>query len=491
MLDDSVSTAPGFKDVFKAQIQKYFDTIAPDLDRWSHRNRYYYKDLERLHQFLIPPGKRVLEIGCGAGNLLAAIAPNPGIGIDFSQPVVEIAQAKYPHLQFYCLDAETLMPEAVATEPFDFIVLSGVLGYLSNIQAVLQRLHPFCHAQTRLILTFHNFLWEPLLHLAEWLGQRRPQPQQNWLSMSDVLNLLAITGYSPVKFSRRFLIPKPIPLLAPLGNRYLCPLPGLNHLGLTNYIVARPRREGFQLDSSAPTCSVIIPARNEAGNIEAAIARLPQLGSHTEVIFVEGHSRDDTWAEIQRVVQTYQGTMTLKALQQSGKGKADAVRLGFAEASGDILLILDADLTVPPEDLPAFVEVIASSRGEFINGSRLVYPRSLEAMPWLNTLANKFFALVFSFLLGQTLKDTLCGTKVLWRQDYERIAAGRSYFGEFDPFGDFDLLFGATKLSLQIVEVPVRYQPRSYGQSNIAHVREGLILLKMCFYASRKLKFLS
>jgi glycosyltransferase involved in cell wall biosynthesis len=251
-------------------------------------------------------------------------------------------------------------------------------------------------------------------------------------------------------------------------------------------MVARPQATPAV---AAPTCSVVIPARNEAGNIAAAVARLPQLGAHTEVIFVEGHSHDHTWETIQNLVQTYRGPFTLKAFQQRGRGKADAVRLGFDQASGDILMILDADLTVPPEDLPHFVEVLASGNGEFANGSRLVYPRSKMAMPWLNTVANKIFALLFSFLLEQPLKDTLCGTKVLWRRDYDRLAAGRSYFGDFDPFGDFDLLFGAAKLHLHIVEVPIRYQPRTYGSSNIAHFKEGLILLKMCLYASRKLKF--
>ncbi len=497
---------------FKTQVHKHFEQIAPVLDDWNQRNRYYYRDLERLHQFLIPPGSRVLEIGCGTGDLLAAVAPSVGVGIDFSAAVIGIARAKHPHLKFLCMDVEqvsgvryqvpdanpdtwNLEPEA-CSDTYDYILLSGVLGYLSDIQTVLQWLQRVCHAKTRVVLTFHNYLWEPLLHLAERVGQRRPQPPQNWLSMADVINLLAITDYVPIKQGRRFLMPKRIPLVADWLNRYLAPLPGIAHLCLTNYVVARPRFGSPSAPSltqpEAPTCSVIVPARNEAGNIAGAIARLPRLGPHTEVIFIEGHSKDNTWEEIQRVVQ--QGSdrpdLILKAWQQTGKGKADAVRLGFAHATGDILIILDADLTVPPEELPHFYDVIASGRGEFINGSRLVYPRSAEAMPWLNTLANKFFASVFSFLLGQRLKDTLCGTKVLWRSDYDRIAAGRAYFGDFDPFGDFDLLFGATKLNLHIVEVPVRYQPRSYGQSNIAHVREGMVLLRMCLYASRKLKFI-
>ncbi|MGC1306564.1 MAG: bifunctional class I SAM-dependent methyltransferase/glycosyltransferase family 2 protein [Phormidesmis sp.] len=486
----------------KQAILAHFNEAAPELDRWRSFNRYYYRDIARLHQFLIPVGSRVLEIGCGTGDLLQATHPSVGVGIDLSPVAINIAQRKYPHLRFYCADAETLTPEDIGYLPdgpiegpidepqtFDYIVCANAASYFSDIQTVLKRIKPFCKAQTRIIITFHNYLWEPLLKLGEALGQRRPQPPQNWLSMDDVANLLSITGYIPLKRGRRFLIPRYIPLLSPLINRYLAPLPVIKHFGLTNYVVARP---DFRQPSgiNRPSCSVIIPARNEAGNIDDAIARLPPLGSHTEVIFIEGHSTDDTWATIQQKVRHYRGPYQLKAFQQAGKGKADAVRLGFAEATGDMLMILDADLTVPPEDLPHFFEAIASGQGEFINGSRLLYPRSKKAMPWLNTLANKTFALMFSFLLEQPLKDTLCGTKVLWRTDYERIAAGRSYFGDFDPFGDFDLLFGAAKLNLHLVEVPIRYQPRSYGSSNIAHVKEGLVLLKMCAYAARKLKFI-
>jgi len=475
------------------RTQKHFDAIALKLDWWARRNRYYYQDLDRLHQFLIPAGSKVLEIGCGTGDLLANVGAELGVGIDFSSVVVDLATTKYPDLHFYCLDAEDIDIQIGNNFPllatkFDYIILSEVLGNLTNIQQVLTNLHQICHPHTRLVINFHNFLWEPILNLAERIGQRRPQPPQSWLSMNDVINLLNITGYQPVKIGRRCIIPKYLPIVSNFVNRYISPFPIVNHLGLTNYIVSRQRIDRSN-HSHDYTVSVIIPARNEAGNIADAIDRLPQLGKHTEIIFVEGHSQDDTWDKIQTLVQAYTGEFTLQAFQQSGKGKGDAVRLGFEKATGDILIILDADLTVQPEELVNFVNAIVSGRGEFINGSRLVYPYAQAAMPWLNTLANKFFALVFSFLLGQNIKDTLCGTKVLWRDDYLRIVANRSYFGDFDPFGDFDLLFGAAKLNLHIVEVPVRYQPRTYGESNIAHVREGLVLLKMCLYAAQKIKF--
>ncbi|MFZ4666691.1 MAG: glycosyltransferase [Prochlorotrichaceae cyanobacterium] len=493
----TIETSENIPNALHEQLRQHFDRLAPHWDRWKRRNGYYYQDLEKLVRFFIPPQSVVLEVGCGTGDLLAAIDPKQGMGIDFSPAMVQIAQGKYPsqqfpHLQFHCAIAEHLTPDLLPDlgnlGAIDYILLSESLSSFVDIQRVLQQLSPWCDRHTRIILTFHNFLWEPILRLGEHLGLRCPQPQQSWLSMTDVINLLQIAGYTSTQKGRRCLVPKGIPLLADWINRFIAPLPGLNHLCLTHYLVAR--KQVHVSNPTAYTCSVIVPARNEAGNINATLDRLPPLGSHTEVIFVEGHSQDDTWNVIQTVMNRSRPGFSLKAFQQSGQGKADAVHLGFAEATGDILIILDADLTVQPEDLDHFFEVISQGWGEFINGSRLVYPRSIAAMPGVNMLANKFFSLLFSFLLGQPIKDTLCGTKVLWREDFERMNADRDYFGNFDPFGDFELLFGAARFGLHIVDVPVRYQPRQYGSSNIAHVKEGLTLLKMCGFAAQKIKFI-
>jgi SAM-dependent methyltransferase len=455
--------------------------------RFRQRNRAYYDDLERLHRLLVPTGQRVLDIGCGMGDLLAGLKPGHGVGIELEPELAKAAQRRHPQLRILAADAETISPSSIGeSEPFDVILLPNTLNTLGDVQGVLERLEAFCHPRTRLVVSFHNWLWQPLLKAAEQLGQRQPQPPESWLTPRDVANLLDLAGWEVLKQGHRCLLPRRLPLLTPLANRWLSQLPGLEQLGLTHWMVARPGRQERQ----DPSVSVVIPARNEAGNIAPAIERLPELGRFTEVLFVEGHSTDDTWAEIERVCANYQGPLRLRKFRQSGKGKADAVWLGFEQAEGDVLMILDADLTVRPEDLPRFAQAMADGRGEFVNGCRLVYPRSWDAMPPLNTAANRLFAAVFSWLLRQRLKDTLCGTKVIWKHDYERLKAGRSYFGDFDPFGDFDLLFGASKLNLKIVEVPVRYQERSYGSSNIAHVKEGLILARMCLYAARKLRFI-
>jgi glycosyltransferase involved in cell wall biosynthesis len=213
------------------------------------------------------------------------------------------------------------------------------------------------------------------------------------------------------------------------------------------------------------------------------------MGAGTELIFVEGHSRDDTYATIERAIREHP-ERRCKLLRQTGKGKGDAVRLGFEAASGDVLMILDADLTVPPESLPRFHDALASGRGEFVNGVRLVYPMDDRAMRFLNLVANRAFSVVFTWLLGQPIKDTLCGTKVLSRENYRRIAANRSYFGEFDPFGDFDLIFGAARQTLKMVDLPIRYRERTYGTTNIQRFRHGLLLARMVAFAARRIKFI-
>jgi glycosyltransferase involved in cell wall biosynthesis len=180
----------------------------------------------------------------------------------------------------------------------------------------------------------------------------------------------------------------------------------------------------------------------------------------------------------------------IKGMQQPGKGKADAVFTAFDAATGDVLMILDADLTVPPEQLTAFWQAIRSGKGEFVNGSRLVYRMEDEAMRSLNLIANKLFSIIFTWLLSQRFTDTLCGTKVLRRTDYIRLKAGRAYFGNFDPFGDFDLIFGASKLNLKVVEIPIRYANRTYGETQISRFRHGFMLLRMVLFAFRRIKAL-
>jgi SAM-dependent methyltransferase len=464
----------------KQAIRERFDRLALERASWQRRASYYYNDQRRYLRFLVPEGLRILEIGCGLGDQLAALKPRRGLGIDLSEAMVKEASKRHPELEFLVGDGEALALDEI----FDVILLGDLVGHVLDVEATLQQLRRCCTPRTRVVIAYYNFLWEPFLRLLEQVGLKMPQEEQNWLSPADIRNLLRLADYEVVKAERRLLMPTGIPILSTIANRLLAYLPGLNHLCLCHYVVARMRTASVH---EPQTVSVVIPCRNEKGNIEAAIARLPSFGRQQEVIFVDGHSTDGTPDEIQRVITQYP-EKDIKFLVQDGKGKGDAVRKGFAHATGDILMILDADLTMPPEDLPKFYDAIASGKGEFINGSRLVYPMEHQAMRYLNLLGNKFFSMAFSWLLGERIKDTLCGTKVLFRRDYERIAASRSYFGEFDPFGDFDLLFGASKLNLKILEVPIRYQERTYGTTNIHRFTHGWLLLKMTVYGFFRLK---
>jgi glycosyltransferase involved in cell wall biosynthesis len=310
---------------------------------------------------------------------------------------------------------------------------------------------------------------------------------QSWLADHDLRNLFLLEDFEVVRSSSEIILPLRVPLLSYLSNRYLAKIFPFHLFCLTNVLVVR-KKPALDTLPEKPRVSVIVAARNEQGNIASIFARIPAMGESTELIFVEGGSTDDTFETIREEI-TKNPMQPASLYQQTGKGKGDAVRLGFSQATGDILMILDADMTVPPENLPLFYEALVTGKGEFINGVRLVYPMESEAMRFFNLVGNKFFSLAFSWLIGQPIKDTLCGTKVLTREHYEKIALNRSYFGDFDPFGDFDLIFGAAKQNLKIIDVPIRYRDRHYGETNISRWRHGVILLRMVVFAALRIKF--
>ncbi len=453
-------------------------------DTWRRKNAYYYKWLEKLYQYNVRPNSRVLHVGCESGDLLAAVKPSYGVGIDTDPQAIEQARQRFPHLQFHLQQPQDIQPG----ETFDYILICNSIGVWQDIQQVFECLRPLTHPGTRIVITYYSYLWESLLRLGSAIGMRRPNSYQNWLPPEDIANLLYLSDFDFIRGESFMLLPKYIPLVSSFFNRILSLIPGFRAMNLMNLIIARPRPQ--VQDSSRLSISVIVPCRNERGNIADAIARIPQMGRFTEIVFVDGNSTDGTAAEIENQIRLHPDKNIKLIHQGQGRGKGDAVRKGFAAATGDVLVIQDADLTAPPEDLPKFFHALAEGKGEFINGSRLVYPMEKQAMRFLNLLANKFFGLLFSWLLNQRFRDTLCGTKMISRTNYDILAANRAFFGDFDPFGDFDLIFGSVKQNLKVVEVPVTYRARTYGTTNIDRFRHGWLLLKMSWFAFTKFKWL-
>jgi len=470
----------------KSQIQLQSDSIAVDRNNWINKNKYFYKDDQSYMKFLVGDEKRVLELGCGTGQLLNALKPSYGVGVDLSNNMISIAQKNYPNLKFLQGDIEDKNIVSSLKGPFDYIILSDTIGYMDDCEEMLYNLHSLCTPDTRVIIAYYSWRWRPLLALGERVGLKMPSVEMNWLSTEDTMNLLHLSNFDVVKREWRQLVPRSFFGLGTLINRFIGTLPILRRLSLRNYIVARPMVE---VGLSEPSATVLIPCRNEEGNIENAVKRLPDFCNDMEIIYVEGNSQDGTLDEIHRVISAYPDK-DIKVMVQDGKGKGDAVRKGFDNARGEVLIILDADLTVPPEDLIKFYRAIVTGKGEYINGTRLVYPMDDKAMRFLNFWANRTFSVLFTWLLNQRFTDTLCGTKVITKKNYRKIVANRSYFGDFDPFGDFDLIFGATKLNLKVVEVPIRYAAREYGETQISRFRHGWLLLKMVIFAYKKLKII-
>jgi SAM-dependent methyltransferase len=465
---------------YTASRRDHWDALAGQMDTWSGHGGYYHTRLAEIYRHLVPPGQRILEIGCSRGDLLAALQPAFGVGVDLSAEMIRRARRRHPDLRFVHADAHALPLRGT----FDAVILSDLVNDVWDVQAVFTEVARISGPSTRLILNSYSRLWEVPLEATRRLGLSKPTLFENWLTVADLSNLLWLSGLETVRSWPEVLFPLRLPVVTGFFNKILVRFWPFSELGLTNFVVARtpPVRRG-----GAPSVSIIVPARNEAGNIGRIVERLPSMAEEMQLIFVEGHSTDRTREAIEDNLAQFQGGTAL-LLQQTGTGKGDAVRLGFSHAVGDLLMILDADLTVPPESLPRFYEALVSGRGEFINGVRLVYPMEHQAMRFANLFGNRFFSLAFSWLLGQKVRDTLCGTKVLWRRDYERIAASRGHFGKLDPFGDFDLLFGAARLNLKIVDMPVRYGQRTYGSTNIQRWQHGWLLLRMLATGFRRLK---
>jgi SAM-dependent methyltransferase len=462
-----------------AELVAFFDRFAEDEPRWKRRNRTYHRLVTQLTRFYVPRNARVLEIGSGSGDLLAALEPSEGVGVDVSGGMVGQARARHPELRFEHSAGENVR----LGETFDYIVLSDLLPFVHDLLELFRRVSEHSHERTRIVIHSYSRVWRPLIRLAELLRLKPRKPLRNWVSPHDVANLLELAGMEPVMRSSRILFPKQVPLLTSFLNCFLGNIWPFNHLSLTYWIVARPLPR--ELDEES--VSIVCPCRNEQGHVAQLVERIPDFGAPTELIFVEGGSTDDTQREILRQIEAHP-ERDIRLVEQTGKGKGDAVRAGFAVAKHDVLMILDGDLSVSPEDLPKFHRSVLEGRAELVNGSRLVYDMEPGSMRFLNMLGNRVFARLLKATIGQQMKDTLCGTKALLRRDYERIAAGRAYFGEFDPFGDFDLLFGAARLGLKIVDLPVRYHPRTYGDTNISRWHHGTLLLRMTSFAFWKFR---
>ena len=471
----------------RERSRNHLAKIAGRREGWIDRNRYYYELLNRLLRFLVEPQKRVLSVRCGTGNLLANVQSTEGKGVDICPEIVEIAQQRNPSLEFAVAfpDKEEFRTVFEPEEKFDYILFNDIGDTVDVLQA-LRNLKPLCRRHTRILVITYNHLWEPLVTFAEWIGMKVPRTEQNWLSTLDIANLLKLAGFEALETHRLVILPKYVPLVSAFLNRFCARLPLLKRLCMTQVVVGRllpppvPKEE--------LSVSVIVPCKNERGNVEDAVQRMPQLGRQTEIIFCDDQSTDGTAEEVLRV-QSLFSDRDIRLERGPGVAKSRNVWTGFGAATGDILMILDADLTTIPEELPYFVDVIASGQAEFVNGSRLVYPVPKGAMTTANMLGNKFFSIAFTYLLGQPVKDTLCGTKALWRSDWARIKPMLGSWGVEDRWGDYELLFGAAKLNLKILDLPVHYQERIYGSTKMTRVfRNGLIMLKMCWHGFLKLK---
>ncbi len=459
----------------KSSIKEYFEKVAPVWEYWQRRNRYYHNAMANLVAGMIPPGAEVLELGTGTGDLLASLRPARGMGLNFTDALTECAREKHPEFEFATIEVDSVrMPHAM--EP-QYVVMNNMLDYVYDAWDMLESLRPTMSEQTLLIATTNNPVWAPILRLASKLGLRIPESTRNFITNKDICGVLHLQGFDVVEEGLILPVPVGVPLIGPLLNALLPELPVVRFTSSIQYLAARRREPRCAL-----SVSVVVPCHNEAENIAECIRRVPDMGTGTEIVIVDDGSKDGT-AERVKEVMAGDARVRLIVLEKN-QGKATAVTAGFEASKGDVLMILDADMAVAPEELPKFLTPLQDGTADFVNGTRLVYPMQGKAMRVANFFGNKAFCYLASKVIRQRVSDTLCGTKAFLKRDYVRMPLGRK-----ERWGDFDLLFGGARLRLRILEIPVHYTERRAGKSKMRVMVDGWYFLFACLSGWRMLRF--
>jgi SAM-dependent methyltransferase len=459
----------------RESTRQYFERIAPVWDHWHEKNRFYHGKMIELFRGMVPPGARIVELGCGTGDLLAALEPAAAVGLNVAEALTTLARRKHPEFQFDTVEVDqaTIAP-GLAPE---YVLLNNMLDYVYDVWDLLENLRPVVTGHTLLVMTSNNPLWGPLLRFASRIGQRVPDSPRNFITNRDIRSVLELQGFDVVEEGLALPVPRRIPLVAPLLNTLLPEIPVARYTSSIQYIAARLR-----VPRGVLRCSVVIPCHDEEDNVAECVRRVPALGSETEIIVVDDGSTDGTRRRVEALMHADPRIRLIA--YDANHGKANAVRAGFEAARGDVLMILDADMAVRPEELSKFLKPLQNGTADFVNGSRLVYPMQGGAMKFANFLGNKVFCFLVSWIARQRVSDTLCGTKALLREDYLRMPrVGK------ERWGDFDLLFGAARLKLRILEIPVHYQERRRGTSKMRAMREVWLFLRACWHGWRMLRF--
>ena len=459
----------------KASTREYFERLAPRWEQWQKKNYFYHRAMRHLVGGMVPPGAQVLELGSETGEMLVSLRPGCGIGLNVAPAFTDRAREKYPQLEFYTVEVDSAkLPREFQPQ---YVVMTNMLDYVYDVWDMLEDLKALVSEQTLLVITTNNPLWAPLLRLASKLRLRIPDSPRNFITNKDICSVLNLQGYDIVEEGLTLPVPKRIPLLGALLNAVLPELPVLRFTSSIQYIAARPR-----LARPALSCSVVVPCHNEAENIAECVRRVPNMGAWTEIVVVDDGSTDGTAEKVKELMA--EDSRVRLIILEKNQGKAGAVRAGFEAARGDVLMILDADMAVTPEELPKFLTPLQQGTADFVNGTRLIYPMQGRAMKMLNYLGNKAFCYLASWAIRQRVSDTLCGTKAFLKRDYLRMPLGGN-----ERWGDFDLLFGAARLRLRILEIPVHYTERRAGASKMRAFIEVWRFLWACLCGWHMLRF--
>lgn len=381
---------------------------------------------------------------------------------------------KSHNLDFLNVDTnEDLNKILINNTKYDCIVLSDMFEVNDDILGLLKLLKKNLNNDGTILLTSITPIWDGVLSILEMLNLKNKSKKRSYIHLNKLSAVLDTINFQITGKRTRQYFPFKLFYFGNIINNFLEIILYFFNFGIRSYFTIKEIEDTAEKDVLSKT--IIVPAKNEEGNLNELINRIPYLGNNVEVIISCGISNDNTLGMAKSLKSD---NFIIKVIEQTSKGKANAVWEACEQSSNDLIAILDADLSVDPEELSSFFELIETKKCDFVNGTRLIYSMEKGSMRFINNFGNRLFQYVVSKIIRLPLTDSLCGTKVFKKNLYEKIKKWQSVVKIKDPFGDFDLLFAAAYSSQKIVEYPIHYRARKYGTTQIRRFKDGFKLIK-------------
>lgn len=446
--------------------------IARNLDFWKEKNWYYHNQLKQIFKDVIKENSKVLQIGYGLGDILAALYPKKGVSFDDDKDILAISRRRYPIFKF----TDFNFNKNKVNDKFDYVIYPNSLEHFDDIQTVFENVYPALSRSSKVVVASVNPRWEQIFYILEKLKLKRPESSRNWLRIENIKNLLEVSGYKVIDSGFRIILPVSIPLISGIINKVIRNIKILSRFCVEQFVVAQ--KETFSINNNL-SCSVVIPTYNQAELLEYCIESIPNVGKKMQIVVVDDASSDRTEQVMKSLSKKHHNIKYIRNERPQGEEKS--LKIGIESVDLDIILTYDAKMSIPSSELVRFYNVLASKRADFVSGMRFIYPLEGQRLRQLTIIGNIIFSYLYSLFLNQRVFDPLCSIKGFYKKNYSKIKISNNNTL-------LDLLIKAAENKAKILEIPVHYSLESYLENKPHTLARLGILTKGVFYGIWRLK---